>query len=72
MFAIDINSDSNEMRQAMQKSGHSKIPVYEKSLDNIKGMIFLYDVIKHKSKKNKNVSTPMHFLFLNKKNAVIY
>ena len=43
-----ISSDSNleEIMHIFIDSGHSKIPVYTKNIDNITGIIYLYDLFK--------------------------
>lgn len=47
VVAIDINSDINKVKQTMIKSGYSRIPVYDEELDNIKGVIYVKDLIEH-------------------------
>jgi len=42
--AIPINSNLDDLAHKLIDSGHSKIPVYEKNLNNIKGIIYLYDL----------------------------
>ena len=42
--AIHINSNLDDLAHKFIDSGHSKIPVYGESLDNIKGIIYLYDL----------------------------
>ncbi|MBI45715.1 MAG: hypothetical protein CMG66_06105 [Candidatus Marinimicrobia bacterium] len=42
--AIPINSHLDDLAHKFIDSGHSKIPVYDKNLDNIKGIIYLYDL----------------------------
>ena len=44
--AININSSLEEIVHIFIDSGHSKIPVYKKNLDNIVGIIYLYDLYK--------------------------
>ena len=41
---ISINSDLDDLAHKFIDSGHSKLPVYEDSLNNIKGIIYLYDL----------------------------
>ncbi len=44
--AIPINSSLEEIMHVFLDSGHSKIPVYKDNLDNITGIIYLYDLYK--------------------------
>jgi putative hemolysin len=46
VVGIDIESGVSEALQLFIESGYSKLPVYEDSLDNIKGVIFAYDLFK--------------------------
>lgn len=46
IVAVEINSDIKKVAETFIASGFSKLPVYEKDLDNIKGMIIAYDLFK--------------------------
>ena len=46
MVAVDINDDDQENAKRIIKSGHSLIPVFEGSLDNIIGVIHTKDYMK--------------------------
>ncbi len=37
MLALDVNSSLPEAIQALTRSGHSRVPVYEDTIDNIVG-----------------------------------
>ncbi|HEY6906522.1 MAG TPA: transporter associated domain-containing protein, partial [Ignavibacteriaceae bacterium] len=41
---VDIESTIDEVISIFVESGYSKIPVYEENLDNIRGVIFAYDI----------------------------
>ncbi|MCF7877369.1 MAG: hemolysin family protein [Candidatus Omnitrophica bacterium] len=41
---IEINSSQKEVMDSLRKAKHSKLPVYQESLDNIKGIIYAKDV----------------------------
>lgn len=45
MIAIDTNLPPEEIKQIVIKAGHSRIPVYESSLDNILGVLYVKDLI---------------------------
>lgn len=42
--AISIDSNLDELAHLFIDSGHSKLPVYDKDLDNIRGVVYLYDL----------------------------
>jgi putative hemolysin len=47
IVAIDIKSDLDQVKRAMEDSGHSRIPVHEGSLDHIVGILYARDLLKH-------------------------
>jgi len=47
IVAVEINADIKKVAEVFAESGFSKLPVYEKDLDNIKGMIIAYDLFKY-------------------------
>lgn len=50
MVDIDVAWDFHRMLQFALESGYSRIPVYEGSEDNIRGILYLKDLIPHKDK----------------------
>ena len=44
---IEIGLDINEVLNTFIESGYSKLPVYEDNLDNIKGVVYAYDIFKY-------------------------
>lgn len=46
IMGVDIDSTIDEVISIFIESGYSKIPVYEDNLDNIRGVIFAYDIFK--------------------------
>ncbi len=44
IVGVEINQTIDEVISVFIDSGYSKLPVYEESVDNIKGVIYLYDV----------------------------
>jgi CBS domain containing-hemolysin-like protein len=46
IVGIEINSSIDEALKIFIESGYTKLPVYEENLDNIKGLIFAYDIFK--------------------------
>ncbi|MDD2654571.1 MAG: hemolysin family protein [Candidatus Omnitrophica bacterium] len=45
IIAVDINSSSEELLNLFVEVGHSRIPVYSGSIDNIIGIVFARDLI---------------------------
>jgi CBS domain containing-hemolysin-like protein len=46
IVGVDIESSIKEVINTFIESGYSKLPVYEENLDNIKGVVFAYDMFK--------------------------
>ena len=44
--SISINDSLEKAMHIFIESGHSKLPVYQDNIDNIIGMIYLYDLYK--------------------------
>ncbi len=59
--AIPNNSSLEEALHTFIDSGHSKLPVYEKNLDNITGVVYLYDLF-HSPKNLEDVIKPILFI----------
>lgn len=51
VFAIDIGEPQEEILDAVLGSRHSRIPVYEETVDNIIGILHVRDVIRQMRKK---------------------
>lgn len=66
MIAVDIKDDEKENAKIIMKSGHTLIPVYEDSLDNIKGVIHTKDFMKSYFEgseiSHKNLLRPAYFI----------
>lgn len=45
IIAIDINASCDDLFNLLLEEGHSRIPVYEDSRDNIKGIIYARDIL---------------------------
>ncbi len=65
--AIEIGDDLSEIIEMATKAGYSRIPVYEEELDNIKGIIYVKDLLKYvgrtipKSVKISSLMRPAFF-----------
>ena len=66
IYALDINMSVNELIEELDEYKYSRIPVYEETIDEIKGILYLKDLLKYfKSKKNlklKNIIRPAYFV----------
>lgn len=43
--AIDMEMDFHELMDKINKSGYSRIPVYEETIDNIQGILYIKDLL---------------------------
>ena len=53
MYAIEINQNLYDILDEIDEYKYSRIPVYEDSIDDIKGILFLKDVLKSLSMKKE-------------------
>lgn len=53
MYSIEINENLYELLDEIDEYKYSRIPVYEETIDNIKGILFLKDVLKLVSTKKE-------------------
>lgn len=47
VVAVDITAEYKELLEIAKDSGYSRIPVYENDLDNIKGILYVKDLLGH-------------------------
>ncbi|MFO7658443.1 MAG: gliding motility-associated protein GldE [Bacteroidales bacterium] len=47
MLGVDINTKFKDLIAVIVDSGYSRIPVYEKNFDNIKGILYIKDLLTH-------------------------
>jgi CBS domain containing-hemolysin-like protein len=45
--AIDVEIDFHELMDKVNKSGYSRIPVYEETIDRILGILYIKDLLPH-------------------------
>ncbi len=46
VLALEVNTPLEEAIEALNKSGHSRVPVYEESVDNIIGLLYAKDLLR--------------------------
>ena len=71
IFAVDINISTDELLEELSKEEYrySRIPVYDETIDEIKGILYVKDVLKNINKKNfkvKNVVKEAYFVSQNR------
>ncbi len=54
LFALSIETPFETMIQDIIANGYSRIPVYEESIDTIKGVLYVKDLLPHLNKKTFN------------------
>ena len=61
IFAIDINTSKEELLEELEKQEYrySRIPVYDETIDEIKGILYTKDVLKNINKKTFSVKKIM-------------
>jgi CBS domain containing-hemolysin-like protein len=47
VVALEVNADLSEVKQLIEKSGLSRIPVYDDTLDHIVGVLYARDLLRH-------------------------
>ena len=50
IFAIEISDDISEKLNEIDEYKYSRIPVYEENIDEIKGILYVKDILKYISK----------------------
>ncbi len=71
IFAVDINISNEELLQELSQEEYrySRIPVYDETIDEIKGILYVKDVLKNINKKTikvKNVIKDAYFVSQNR------
>jgi len=51
VVAVDIETDLQELTEVIIESGFSRIPVYEETSDNLKGILYVKDLLPHINQK---------------------
>ena len=50
--AVEVNDNFNKVLEVFIRESHSRVPIYEKNLDNIVGMIHIKDLVKYQNSEN--------------------
>lgn len=45
LLALEVNTPIDEAMEALQRSGHSRVPVFKDSIDNILGLLYAKDLL---------------------------
>ncbi len=67
VLAVDVNSDPQEVLKRVINSGHSRIPVYADTIDNIIGLLYTKDLLRYQSTTEempplREILRPAHFV----------
>lgn len=54
VFALDIHSSIEEIRESVAEAGHSRVPIFDSSIDRITGILCVKDLV-HISRDEQNV-----------------
>ena len=57
IFALDESAKYNEIIPEIIKNGYSRIPVYKDSIDNVRGILYVKDLLPHLQKKKFDWTT---------------
>lgn len=52
IFSLDIETSFSEIIKQITKAGYSRIPIFEESLDNISGVLYVKDLLPYLDKKD--------------------
>ena len=73
IFAVDIDMNQEELLQEIIKDEcrHSRIPVYDETIDEIKGVLYVKEIIKNMNKKTFKIKTMMKEAYFVSQNKLI-
>ena len=63
VFALSDDENFEKVIKKITKHGHSRIPVYHETIDNITGILYIKDILKHLHKKEFNWQTLLREAF---------
>ncbi len=59
IVAVDLTTPISELVENIMSAGHSRIPVYENSLDNVRGVAHARDILRHLVENNDSMEAPV-------------
>ena len=59
IIALEKEGSFAEASRLIIQTGHSRIPIYEERIDNITGVVFAKDILRHLSNSNNNNLPPL-------------
>ncbi|MFA8434379.1 MAG: gliding motility-associated protein GldE [Marinifilaceae bacterium] len=66
VIAVEIHESFSKLKSVIIESGYSRIPIYEKTFDNIKGILYVKDLLPHIHKPNnfrwQSIVRPPYFV----------
>jgi len=66
IFALDVSTPPGDVERLMVEGGFSRIPVYEESVDNIVGVVYVKDALRLLEKRQpvviRKILHPVHFV----------
>ena len=73
IFAVDINISNEELLDELSKEEYrySRIPVYDETIDEVKGILYVKDVLKNVNKKSFKVKNLMKEAYFVSQNRLI-
>lgn len=73
IFAIDIHTTPAELLELISEEEyrHSRIPVYDETIDEIKGILYVKDILKNMNKKTFRIKTTMKEAYFVPQNKLI-
>lgn len=52
---IPLDMETEELLKRVAESGHSRFPVYDESIDNVVGILYVKDLINSFAKKSRSI-----------------
>ena len=73
IFAVDINISNEELLRELSREEYrySRIPVYDETIDEVKGILYVKDVLKNINKKNFKVTNIVKEAYFISQNRLI-
>ncbi|MFI3263285.1 MAG: gliding motility-associated protein GldE [Rikenellaceae bacterium] len=70
IVALDITCDFKEIKETIVSSGYSRLPIYKDDIDNIKGVLYVKDLLQYVDEKElkwQKLIRPAYFIHEQKK-----